>query len=364
MPYWLLIAGLLLLLAAIGSWMVGELIGAGRIWKEGARDVLILAAHQDDCAIMAGEYAIRATSVGRRVEVVYLTCGDQAVATERSLNRCKEASVAWGGLGVGGERLHFLNLPASAPTGPSLITAEQLTKVEQELLQILKRWPANGVMFVPAEVESHVDHRTLREVALKAMQFCGRNDITVLETPEYNPYFSLLRCPRKAMQYACGVVPLFGKITMQRGAKGASGFVAGDFGWTLPADPQRLARKLAMLRSFVSEDGELLVRLFGRPDYFRPMRDAGAAGAVTPFYVSIHGAKIGLSVLSLLGGFYLVSLACAWLAVRAFHPFGYAFAMALLLICLGLCVRRQCRIERRALYAAVAAGAAIAMCGF
>src|SRR3569832_1852259 len=46
-----------------------------RVMTDPAKPALILAAHQDDCAILAGGYAIFAKQAGCRVQKAYLTCG-------------------------------------------------------------------------------------------------------------------------------------------------------------------------------------------------------------------------------------------------------------------------------------------------
>src|SRR5688572_12524631 len=78
-------------------------------------DVLIIAAHQDDCVIMAGEYAVYKANMSARVHIAYLTCGDSTCASVRSRTRYDEALQAWHTVGVPPEQIHFIGCPA-APT--------------------------------------------------------------------------------------------------------------------------------------------------------------------------------------------------------------------------------------------------------
>jgi len=48
--------------------IVGKMWQRPRVLDEPARDVMILAAHQDDCVIAAGEYGIAALDAKRTVE--------------------------------------------------------------------------------------------------------------------------------------------------------------------------------------------------------------------------------------------------------------------------------------------------------
>src|SRR5690554_2654057 len=92
--------------AAATMWFYATRWRRARVWNEAPRDAVILAAHQDDCVIAAGEYAVEAVAAGRRIDVVYLTCGDAKPGSRRARTRRAEALSAWGSLGVGPDRLH------------------------------------------------------------------------------------------------------------------------------------------------------------------------------------------------------------------------------------------------------------------
>src|SRR5262245_2836584 len=104
------------LLAVIAAVAVGGLVllalyfSRPRLLEQPFRDVLILAAHQDDCVIMAGEYAIESISAGKQVRVVYLTCGDREIGSQRAQTRMQEAIASWREIGVDEGNLEFLGL--------------------------------------------------------------------------------------------------------------------------------------------------------------------------------------------------------------------------------------------------------------
>src|SRR5205823_11256296 len=99
-------------------------------------------------------------------------------------------------------------------------------------------------------------------------------------------------------------------------SKGAAwpGFPNGTRPSMLPPDENRLDRKRQMLRKFASEDGELLVRLFGRPDLHQRIYDLSAAIAASPRgYLRIGRRSLGISLI----GFWIASYAAVFLLAAA-----------------------------------------------
>ena len=232
------------------------------------RDVLILAAHQDDCVIMAGEYAIEAISAGKQVRVVYLTCGDREVGSQRAQTRMNEAIASWRQIGVDESNLEFLGLVNSPLNGPSLLNEKELDAARTRLQQIISALPRESAVIIPAKGESHQDHRTLRTLALQAAENVKRDDLLVLETPEYNGYLSLWRAPRRALVYIGRSLPLLARCVGSEHSASA-GFVDGERGLVLRLDSSREQRRRKMLEAFVSEDPVKLIRFFGRPSTYR-----------------------------------------------------------------------------------------------
>jgi hypothetical protein len=153
-------------------------------------------------------------------------------------------------------------------------------------------------VFLPAPGESHVDHRGLRGVALEAWQRSERADLTFLEAPEYNDLLSVVQSPSKAFRVILGGIPLVSRLAVGRPPEWA-GFAAGGPYWTLPHSEARLAKRRDLLRAFVSENGELLVHIFGRFERYRPVSSPARGLAEEPprGYVKLGGLRRGASAL-------------------------------------------------------------------
>src|SRR5260370_35832010 len=107
---------LLLMVAAALTYCV--LARAPRSFLDLPRDVLICAAHSDDCVIMGAEYCHGAVKSGRSVRIIYLTCSGPHSEADISRTRRAEALAAWSALGVHEENLTFIDLSESPVRGP------------------------------------------------------------------------------------------------------------------------------------------------------------------------------------------------------------------------------------------------------
>jgi LmbE family N-acetylglucosaminyl deacetylase len=279
------------------------------VMAEAPRDVLILAAHQDDCVIMAGEYAIAAKEAGRAVRVVYLTNGDSKdhnSQSERADKRNREAIAAWGCIGVAADSICCSGYAAAPVAGPSRITTENSNQIRRQFVELLRMLPADWTVFIPAPGESHVDHRTLRRIALECLSVVGRDDLHVYEAPEYNRYLSLVRMPRKTLMYILATIPVVRRwAVMHREIIAAEEFPCGARALIMPEDAARLERKRSMLKFFSSEDGEKLIRLFGARSRFRRITELNCALQERPWgYLPFEGYRLGISALAALAVIY------------------------------------------------------------
>jgi len=357
------VAGLLIAATAVARWWFVHRPG---LWTEASRDVLIIAAHQDDCVIMAGEYALQAIAAGRRVQVMYLTNGDsQNMETDspRARTRNSEAIDAWCSVGLAKDAIIFLSLPAAPVPGPSRLSPGHLAEAKERMEGIFSQLAEGAAVFIPAAVEAHIDHRSLRDLSLAALQSVGRPDLIVFEAAEYNEYVSLSRMPRRALLYILGAIPIISRWAGASRARGAApaGFAYGGKPWMLPADTRRLEQKRQMLRRFASEDGELLVRHFGHQDLFRRVMLPLSADEQTPrWYLRVGGRRLGVSVLFSLAGVYasvfIGTAGLMRLIERCGAPLAVAFAVASIGGALWLCVWRRQSAERRLFYATAASG--------
>jgi len=344
-------------LLAVG---IAGLLRRPRVMTEGARPALILAAHQDDCAILAGGYAIFAKEAGCRVQVAYLTCGAPSPDQPRAVTRRLEALAAWRALDVVHDDVFFFGLPEHPVSAASTWTEGDRARARAWLTALLRQLPAGGVVFLPAAGESHVDHRGLRRLALEAWRDVGRTDLLVLEGPEYNDYVSMLQSPEKTLTAIASRLPLLARFRPAHPAW--TGFAEGGAYWTLPHNEQRMQRRRQLLSAFVSEDGPLLVHLFGWYERYRPVTSAEAGLAREPprGYVALGGLHRGASAILALAALAEAGAALGWAVSRVglrTAPWGWTVPAALAVLGAVLGARKRAKLEGRLVYWSVGVGA-------
>jgi len=335
----------------------------------GPKPALILAAHQDDCAILAGAYAIRAVKAGCRVRVGYLTCGASSPALDRAVTRKREALAAWANVGVSNDDVLFFDLPEHDVSAASTWTQADRDRARGRLQELMSQLPRDATVFLPASGEAHVDHRALRLLALEAWRDLQRGDLTFLEGPEYNDYLSLLHAPLKVWSVLAASLPFVWRY-LRREIPPWTGFAQGGRFWTLPPDDGLMRERQNLLRGFVSENGELLVRLFGHHERYRPISDPAAGLAEEPprGYLWVGGHHRGFSALLLLLVCAEAVAGVAWLASRLLlqrvgHGTGRLALSAAGLGAIVFGARRRVKLDSRVVYWALALGTLAALVG-
>src|SRR3569832_983291 len=331
-----------------------------RVMTDPAKPALILAAHQDDCAILAGGYAIFAKQAGCRVQVAYLTCGAPSPDEPRAVTRREESLAAWRALDVGDDDVFFFGLPEHGVSAESTWTHADRDRARGWIGGLLRKLPANSVVFLPAAGESHVDHRGLRRLALEAWQEVAHSDQLFLEGPEYNDYVSLAQSPRKTLAAIVSRLPLLARFRPARPAW--TGFAEGGAYWTLPPDEARMNRRRELLRAFVSEDGALLVILFGWFERYRPVTTpvTGLAREPPRGYVAVGGLHRGASAILALAALAEGAAALGWAVSRfALHgaTWGWAVVAGIVIAGGALGARKRTKLEGRLLYWSASIGA-------
>jgi LmbE family N-acetylglucosaminyl deacetylase len=331
---------------------------------------LVFAAHPDDCVILAGAYGIRAREEGQTVRVVYLTCGAETPELPRARTRKQEALKAWGSIGVPAEDITFLDRPEHGVdavfTWDERDRATALSRIEESL----RAMPTGATVFIPAAGEAHVDHRVLRQVTLEAWQRSGRTDLKFMEGPEYNAYLSVVQSPAKVWQTMLPGIPGMSRLVDSRRSAWA-GFPSGNGSSALPPRETRLERRRELLRAFSSENGELLVRLFGWYERYRSIKDPerGLADEPPRGYLKVGDRQRGFSALLallVLAEIAAVAAAVAAAVLASAVTRGFAGAVWLragvVVLAAGAFVlgaRRRTMVETRAFYWGLAAGAVI-----
>ena len=258
----------IVLLLLVGAALIGSVVArAPKPFRDPPRHVLICVAHSDDCVILGAEYAYGAIQQRLSVRVAYLTCSGPHPEAEISQIRRTEALAAWSTLGVPEENFIFADLAQSPVEGPSSYSDQDTARARELFKAAILLLPKNAAVIVPAEGESHVDHRTVRKVSLQAICDSKREDLIVYESPEYNMFLSLVHCPNRTIRTLLRKIPSLTRLI--KPYAGAPNYVNGPPGFVFGDTPGRLAKKRELLTYFASQDGDLLVRFFGYETPYR-----------------------------------------------------------------------------------------------
>lgn len=259
-------------------------------------DLMICAAHSDDCVIMGAEMAQQVLAAEHCVEIVYLTCSAPSPEMAIAQKRAEEALIAWKAVGVPAEKLHFIDIPESPLGGMPSYGQKEIDQATDWLTNRFRELLPGACVLIPAEGESHVDHRTMRTVSLLALERAGQaQKVTLYEVTEYNPYLSMLQDPLAVLNRLTLSLPLLGRAIPRRWA--APGFMSGPPGMQFHS-PASLTAKLTMLGAFPSQNPPLLRTYFGSPSRYR--RITAPAEAMKPVrrrHFDFLGAKSDASVL-------------------------------------------------------------------
>jgi LmbE family N-acetylglucosaminyl deacetylase len=343
-----------ILLAVAGALLIcGSLAGAPRSFRDRPRPVLICVAHSDDCVIVGAEYAYGAIRESLPVSVLYLTCSGPSPESEISNIRRQEAIAAWSAADVPESDLHFMDLKESPVPGPANYSDEDVASARDFLTGQILALPGDAALIVPAEGESHIDHRTVRAVALEAAELSRRQDLVIYEVPEYNSFLSLTLCPRRAVHTMLRAVPGMNRLLAP--FAGPANYVRGRPGFVFRGDPNRLGEKRRLLRYFRSQDEDLLVRLFGYRTPYRKLSLSDLRRATDPkfqFHAFKHQCDISILALgiSILALSFLIAWQVAALLTASFPSIYLDMALFVIGAVVGAvylirCIRRRVALE-------------------
>ena len=286
------------------------IVRAPRTFRDEPKNVLICCAHSDDCVIAGAEYAYGSVRKGLSVRIAYLTCSAARPESEIAQIRKQEAIAAWSTFGIPDQNLTFINLSESPVRGPISQSRKELLHASRVLVHLFMSLPEHAVIIVPAEGESHVDHRTVRRLSMAAIAQSKRKDITIYETPEYNNYLSFVQGPHRAIRTLVRYMPLLNRLVEPY--NGAANYVSGPPGFIFRDTPNRLLAKRTMLRCFHSQNGDRLAENFGHHTLYRKIPPRNAV--FFPRYISAFGACSDLST---------ICLGLALLALSFFAGYGF-----------------------------------------
>ncbi len=213
--------------------------------------ILVLAPHQDDCAIMAGALLAKNSEFGGMGLIVYLSqSSDQNIRNMR-LNECRDAWDRWNGICL----IQLDLLPPIYSFAPS-----RCREATEPIQRIIDNFSPT-IIVVPHFEGGHKHHDITWALVTFRLRFSA--DVLVLEAPLYSPMLSTVRTPLKCLKYVLKTMTL-GIVSYYPPAEGIHG------GQTLvfECDGVALQKKKQLLLCFKSQNGESLSRSFGYPDRF------------------------------------------------------------------------------------------------
>jgi LmbE family N-acetylglucosaminyl deacetylase len=212
--------------------------------------LLILAPHEDDCAIAAGGIGARNRRLGGVTRVVYLAPDENP---EMAQLRAREARSAWRLAGISDDDIRHLDLlPRLRQRDPLKLHA-----AAEALRTVIDDFKPTAVV-VPMFEGGHVHHDMTAALVGRIVKETDRFD--VLEAPEYGPYLSLLHTPHRVIALCSRW--LFGLVSYYGPPDGVDGRPIRKY----RLDAADLDRKRRMLGAFESQNAPSLVATKAYPD--------------------------------------------------------------------------------------------------
>jgi hypothetical protein len=234
-----------------------------------AQDLLIVAAHSDDCVIMGAEMAWGVLRDGGNVHIVYMTCSGPDPSAPISQQRAEEARTAW--QQEFGDQVTFsdANLPQSEIGGAASYSDADMALFVDMLSGCMTDLAEHAIVLIPAAQETHIDHDNARTAAIRAVAVSGRNDIRLIETAEYNEVISMRHDPIGVVFHILAEFPVLRGFLPKRSVSPA--FLGGPPGRVYSDTPARLDAKISMLGVFESQDPAVLRDHFSWASKYRPV---------------------------------------------------------------------------------------------
>jgi LmbE family N-acetylglucosaminyl deacetylase len=238
---------LLFVSAAWALWRV-HVLERSVSWDSPAR-LLILAPHEDDCAIAAGGIGACNQRLGGATRIVYLARDESGIAERRAA----EARAAWREADLDSSNLQHLDLlPPLRQRDP-----RKLREVAATLRSIIDDFKPT-VVIVPMFEGGHIHHDMTAALITSIVSPEDRFD--VFEAPEYGPYVSLQNTPHRVIALTSRW--LFGLLAYYGPPDGVDSRPIYKF----RLDPVDLMCKRRMLAAFTSQNVPSLVATKSYPD--------------------------------------------------------------------------------------------------
>ncbi len=219
-------------------------------------NIAIFAAHQDDCVVMAGGYAIQTMKKGGSVNVVYIFDGETGNGRKRNITRMNESFSAWKLAEVGKEDIIFLDYDEYF----GLIDKKKIETCIEEVTTLLKK-NKYDIIFIPLYEGGHYKHDITNYIVSRAHIRSGVKG-KLYECPEYNAYYSIKNTPEKFLSLISRFVPFYEYRPPPL-------FIRQDNRLYLDMSDEELILKRKMLKAFKTQDVERLLSLYGFKDSYQ-----------------------------------------------------------------------------------------------
>lgn len=345
-------------IAAWGLWagyvLAAVILSRPRAASVARRNLLIFAAHSDDCVIVGGEYAHHVAAAGGDIGVVYMTAGSDRPGDARSSQRRAEAIAAWSLAGVPEESLRFLDAVQTELGETNRHDAGELERLREAMRDSLASAPPDTTVLIPAAFEDHDDHVLMRDLVREVFAGIGRDDLSLIEAPEYNKYLSMTQSPLRVLVLTALAIPFVERVSgLSRAAFADARFVSGPVGAEF-TDPESLAFKRRQLEAFTSENPDQLLHFFGGRTRYRDL-GADLPDRPDPWW-TLFGCRAGLGVIVYFGLLLLALHLSGWVLAGSLDlPAVPAWGTTLILGGLGVAAFRRSRPEFLAMWLAILA---------
>jgi len=224
--------------------------------------LLIVVAHQDDEAIIAGGAMARTLDKGGNVHVVYTADGvtrgpslTEDAARARIARRESESLACLADLGIPGENAHFLRYENQE----GLTEPPNVMRAVDYVAELIKELEPYAILTSAFE-GGHCDHDMTHFIVSRAAETARFPFERVFEAPEYNRYYLREYLLRKLNDI------LFVKVNLPpRFLPPVSPSFALDM------SRGEIARKRRLFGHFATQKPQRLAARFGFPDQFRPL---------------------------------------------------------------------------------------------
>jgi LmbE family N-acetylglucosaminyl deacetylase len=249
------------------------------------QNILVFAAHQDDCVIQAGGAAIKNSKMGGKTTIVYLTVPSDI---KYALIRKREAQASWNVLNDKNINLIFLEFISDR-----VWSEDKKVAAEKKIIAIIEKTKPD-VVYIPLNEGGHQEHDVLNSMILNVINRFP--SIKVIQSAEYNPYYIMKNTPTKVLWFLVKLLPFVPYKQYEYGLNPTNQI-------KLLMSQDELQMKINMLLKFESQRDVIPVNQFGYEDLYESTRHR------PKYFIKIMGKYLSFwSFLTLISIFLMLFL--------------------------------------------------------